>query len=278
MSFSEIGRPTLAQLHAKRTALLAVAAPTLFTFVGVVLIMLHNPVRDTWLWVACWVIALALLVRSDNAVPAVVASRPVPAQMRVAHGVSALALVMIFLALHIANHLMFPAGERTYEAVMKMLRHLYRNDILQPLLVVLFVFQVGTGLFFVWRLTAAPSDRFRTFQIASGVYLAFYVLGHMDSVFIFARTYLGIDTGWGFATGAPTGLIDDSWNIRLVPHYWLGAFFVLAHLAAGARRVMMAHGVSRAFADRFMVGGTVVAGLVATVIMLGMCGMRIQWV
>ena len=41
---------------------------------------------------------------------------------------------------------------------------------------------------------------------------------------------------------------------------------------------MMAHGVSRAFADRFMVGGTVVAGLVATVIMLGMCGMRIQWV
>src|SRR5262249_40062948 len=41
----------------------------------------------------------------------------------------------------------------------------------------------------------APSDRFRTFQIASGVYLAFYVLGHMDSVFIFARTYLGIDTG-----------------------------------------------------------------------------------
>ena len=46
----------------------------------------------------------------------------------------------------------------------------------------------------------------RSFQIASGVYLAFYVLGHMDSVFIFARTYLGIDTGWGFATGAPTGI------------------------------------------------------------------------
>jgi hypothetical protein len=111
---------------------------------------------------------------------------------------------MIFLALHIANHLMFPAGQGTYDAVMKVFRHVYRNDILQPLVVALFFFQVGTGLFFVWRLTAAPSDRFRTFQIASGVYLAFYVLGHMDSVFIFARTYLGIDTGWGFATGAPT--------------------------------------------------------------------------
>src|SRR5262249_27824388 len=172
MSFSEIGNPTVAQLRAKRTALLAVAAPTLFTFVGVVLTMLHDPVPDTWLWVACW---------------------------------AALALLMIFLTLHIANHLMFPAGEGTYDALMKVFRHVYRNDMLQPLVVALFLFlfQVGTGLFFVWRLTVAPSDRFRTFQIASGVYLAFYVLGHMDSVFIFARTYLGIDSGWGFATGAP---------------------------------------------------------------------------
>jgi hypothetical protein len=250
----------------------------LFTFVGVVLTMLHDPVPDTWLWVACWAIALALLLRSDNSVPAVLAPRPIPAPLRVAHGVSALAIVMIFLTLHIANHLTFPAGEGTYNAVMKVFRHVYRNDILQPLVVALFLFQVGTGLFFVWRLTAEPSDRFRTFQIASGVYLAFYVLGHMDSVFIFARTYLGIDTGWGFATGAPTGLVKDPWNIRLVPHYGLAAFFVLAHLAAGARAVMMAHGVSRAFADRFMVGGSVVAGLVATVIMLGMCGMRVRFV
>jgi hypothetical protein len=278
MSFSEIGRPTVAQLRAKRAALLAVAAPTLFVFVGVVLTMLHDPVPDTWLWVACWAIALALLLRSDNSVPAVLAPRPIPAPLRVAHGVSALALVMIFLTLHIANHLTFPAGEGTYNAVMKVFRHVYRNDILQPLVVALFLFQVGTGLFFVWHLTAAPSDRFRTFQIASGVYLAFYVLGHMDSVFIFARTYLGIDTGWGFATGAPTGLVKDPWNIRLVPHYWLGAFFVLAHLAAGARAVMMAHGVSKALADRLMVGGAVLAGLVATVIMLGMCGMRVRFV
>ena len=112
MSFSEIGRPTVAQLRAKRTALLAVAAPTLFTFVGVVLTMLHDPVPDTWLWVACWALALALLLRSDNGVPAVVAPRPVPAPLRVAHGVSALALVMIFLTLHIANHFDVPRGRR----------------------------------------------------------------------------------------------------------------------------------------------------------------------
>ncbi len=278
MSLSGIGRPTAAQLHAKRVALLAVAAPTLFTFAGVVLYMLHDPVPDTWLWVACWAIAFTLLLRSDSGAPARVTARLVPVPLRVAHGVLALVLVMIFLALHIANHLTFPAGAGTYDAVMKVFRHVYRTDILQPVVLALFLFQIGTGLFFVWRLTAAPTDRFCTFQIASGVYLAFYVLGHMDSVFIFARTYLGIDTGWSFATGAPTGLVKDPWNIRLVPHYWLGVFFVLAHLAAGARVVIMAHGVSKVFADRFMDGSTIVAGIVATVIMLGMCGMRVQFI
>jgi hypothetical protein len=272
MSLSGIGRPTAAQLRAKRVALLAVAAPTLFTFAGVVLYMLHDPVPDTWLWVACWAIALTLLLRSDSGAPARVTARLVPVPLR------ALVLVMIFLALHIASHLMFPAGAGTYDAAMKVFRHVYRTDILQPVVVALFLFQIGTGLFFVWRLTAAPTDRFRTFQIASGVYLALYVLGHMDSVFIFARTYLGINTGWSFATGAPTGLVKDPWNIRLVPHYWLGVLFVLAHLAAGARVVVMAHGVSKVFAERFMVGSSIVAGIVATVIMLGMCGMRVQFI
>src|SRR5215469_4355586 len=278
MSFSEIVQPSVAQLRARRAALFAVAAPTLFTFLGVVLTMLHDPVPDIWFWVLCWGLALILLLRSDNAAPAMLMRRAVPAPLRVAHGVAALAIVMLFLALHIANHLTFVAGPETYDSVLRAFRHVYRTNLVQPLLVALFLFQVGTGLFFVWRLTAAPSDRFRTFQIASGVYLAFYVLGHMNSVFIYARTYLGIDTGWRFATGAPTGLVKDPWNIRLVPHYWLGAFFVLAHLAAGARAVIIAHGVRKTFADRFMVAGAVVAAVVATVIMLGMCGMRVQFV
>ena len=41
---------------------------------------------------------------------------------------------------------------------------------------------------------------------------------------------------------------------------------------------MMAHGVSKTFSDRFMISGAVVAGIVATVIMLGMCGMRVEFI
>src|SRR5215813_2745017 len=278
MHFAEILQPTVAQLRAKRMALLAVAAPTLFTFIGVVLSILGDPVPDTWVWVACWVLAVVALFHADRNAPAPANVQPVPAALRVAHGISALLIIGIFLALHISNHLTFLLGHSTYDAVMKMFRHVYRTDVLQPLLVGLFLFQIGSGLYLVWRHTAAPSDRFRSFQIASGVYLAFYVLGHMNSVFIFARTYLGIDTDWNFATGAPTGLIKDSWNIRLLPHYWLGVFFVLSHIAGGTRTVMMAHGASKVFADRFMIGGAITAGIIATAIMLGMSGLRLQFV
>ncbi|HYB08365.1 MAG TPA: hypothetical protein VEJ16_01690 [Alphaproteobacteria bacterium] len=276
MSFSEIDRPTAAQLRAKRAALLAVAAPTLFTFIGVVLYMLHDPVPDTWFWVVCWAVVLAMLWRADNETLVAAKPLPVPAQLRVAHGISAVAIIAIFLALHIANHLTGLIGPSTYDSVMKVFRHVYRTELLQPILVALLFFQIGTGLYFVWRYTVLPTDRFRSFQIASGVYLAFYVLGHMDSVFIYARTYLGIDTGWDFATGAPTGLIKDAWNIRLLPHYWLGVFFVLSHLAAGGRAVMMTHGVRKAIADRFMIAGAITAGIIATLILLAMSGLRVQ--
>jgi hypothetical protein len=36
--------------------------------------------------------------------------------------------------------------------------------------------------------------------------------------------------------------------------------------------------VSKPIADRVMIGGAIVGALIATAIMLGMCGMRVQFV
>src|SRR5260370_888540 len=131
-----------------------------------------------------------------------------------------------------------------------------------PVLVALLLFQVGSGVYLATHSDVRPMDRFRTFQIASGIFLAAYVLGHMNSVFVFARLYLGIDSDWAFAIGAPSGLIKDAWNIRLVPHYGLAVFFVLSHLAAGGRSVLLAHGVGRGFSGRFLIAAPTAAGLV----------------
>jgi hypothetical protein len=278
MALGEIGAPTLAQRRARAIALLAVAAPPLFVFLGVELDMLHVPVPDIWLWVAFWLAMIALVAfrGNDATAPTVVAADP--ARLRVVHGITAFGIVAIFLVLHLSNHLTFILGPDTYRTVMKAVRHVYRQEVLQPLLVALFLFQVGSGVYLATNAVAQPMDRFRTFQIASGIFLAAYVLGHMNSVFVYARLYLGIDSDWAFATGAPAGLVKDAWNIRLVPHYGLGVFFVLSHLAAGVRAVLLAHGVTRRFADRFLIGSATAAGLAAFVIMLGMCGGRLNFV
>jgi len=98
----------------------------------------------------------------------------------------------------------------------------------------------------------------------------------MNSVFIYARAYLQIPTDWNFAIGAPTGLIHDAWNIRLLPHYALGVFFVLSHLASGLRVVLIAHGVDRRHADRLWIAGVAMSIIVSTAIIAGMCGVRVE--
>ena len=55
----------------------------------------------------------------------------------------------------------------------------------------------------VWQYIGREVDLRRTLQIASGAYLLFYIPGHMNSVFIYARAIVGIPTDWNFATGVP---------------------------------------------------------------------------
>ena len=83
------------------------------------------------------------------------------------------------------------------------MRHVYRQEFRQPLLVALFLFQVGSGVYLATH--SGPISRFRTFQIASGIFLAAYLLGHMNSAFVFARLDLGIDSDWALATAASSG-------------------------------------------------------------------------
>lgn len=97
----------------------------------------------------------------------------------------------------------------------------------------------------------------------------------MNSVFLYARTYLGIPTDWNFAIGAPTGLLHDPWNIRLLPHYALGVFLVLSHILSGLRVVLIAHGADLRFMNRLWLAGVVASGAIAAAIIAGMCGVRI---
>jgi hypothetical protein len=256
----------------RRLAYVSVAAPTLYVFVGVVQALAHSPIPDEIVW---WVIWLAIAIWSQLARNSVVAAAPAVGRWRVVHGLTA-AILCLYVLFHITNHLFGLLGPDVHAAVMKIGRMVYRSGVGEPLLVAAMLFQIGTGLYLAWRWSAAPQGLHRTFQVASGAYLSLFILGHMNSVFVYARSFLGIATDWNFAIGAPAGLIHDAWNIRLLPHYALGVFFVLSHLASGLRVVLIAHWADRRSANRLWGAGVAISAIISAAIIAGMCGVRIS--
>ncbi|MBR0873310.1 hypothetical protein JQ633_23345 [Bradyrhizobium tropiciagri] len=257
----------------RRLAYTTVIAPTLFVFVGVVQGMFRSPVPDAWLWCLLWLVVAAVAVLFARNPDDHIASAGT-ARWRVAHGVSA-AVICLFILFHIGNHLAGLLGPQTHAAVMNIGRSVYRMKVVEPLLAALFLFQVASGLRLAWRWSATPQGFFRTFQVASGIYLAVFCVGHMNSVFINARTILLIPTDWTFAVGGPTGLIHDPWNIRLAPHYALGVFFVLSHLLSGLRVVLLAHGGEQRSLNRIWLVGVLASAAIAVAIIAGMGGVRL---
>jgi hypothetical protein len=259
----------------RRLAYLAVAAPTLYVFIGVVLGMTVPDLQDEIVWDTFWLGAAAWCWMASPS-KAHASRPPNSGRLRIAHGIVATILI-VFVSFHLSNHLVGLAGPDLHKTLMKAGRRVYRSPFIEPLLVSCFVFQALSGLSLAWRWSSVPgTDFYRAFQIASGFYLSIFILGHMNSVFVYARLYLKIDSDWAFATGAPTGLIYDSWNIRLLPHYTLGVFFVLTHIASGLRVVLLSHGTRPLVANRLWMGTAGVSAMISATIIFGMCGLRVS--
>lgn len=278
MRYFALTSPSEADLMARRVALAAVAAPPLYVLVGVATWMMEVPGLDTWLVSALWLGAMAAIAMAGSSRPASVAASRSRMALVVAHGVAAALFILLYLALHLGNHLVGLAGEAQHTAVMKALRHFYRSSLGEPLVLGLLFFLLVSGAVLAWAGSRQRADRFRAFQIASGVYLLVAITSHVNAVLNLARVVLKIDTDWAFATGAPAGLIADSWNIRLLPYYLMAVFFAVAHPFSGLRVIMLKHGAGQSVADRMMIGGAVFAALLAIIILIAMCGLRLSFV
>jgi hypothetical protein len=263
------------QIRARRLGLLLVAVPTMYCFFGVVLFMLGSNVPDVWIWTPLWLaIALFISIRSVSSTEQTTNNTYHPA-LRVAHGVVGL-VATIFISFHLFNHMFSLLGESAHAHIMDLGRHIYRSSFIEPIVVLAMLFQATTGLILAWKFSAHKCDFPRLFQVTTGIYMSIFILGHLNSVFIYARTFAGIKTDWNFATGDPIGMINDPWSIRLLPHYALGVFFVLAHLASGLRGILIAHGVNKQNANLTLAILSMGAALVALAIMLGLTGTRIH--
>ena len=261
-------RISSSELRVRRIAHLAVASPSLFVLIGVVFYLLRFPNGDSAFWAILWIAVLATVgwaVRTpDTETCASSTANHIP--LRFAHGTSALLIVLIFLAWHLVNHASAAFSSEFNQAMMISLRKWYRSEFVQPVLVTLMLFQVASGAALFWRATAARGDLWRTLQTSTGAFLIAFIASHLNSVFILGRAVTKVDTNFLWASGAPVGLLPDAWNVRLIPHYSLGVWFVITHMGLGLRGVLLFHKVSVAAADRIAwAAGALGAALAITI-------------
>jgi len=256
----------------RRLAFASVTTPTAFVLLGVVQALLGSSIPDEWIWCSLWASAAVLLVTY----PDEESSPPTPklVRLRVAHGLAG-AIVLVYATFHVINHLFSLVGPEAYNNVMTAGGRIYRSAIVEPILITAMLFQVCSGICLMWRWSAVHADVYRVIQIGSGVYLAIFILGHMNSVFIYARGHLGIPTDWAFASGGTNGLLLDAWNIRLLPHYALGVLLLVVHVISGIRVVLIAHNVRPVIANRLWKAGVLIGLMVTAAVTAGLAGVRL---
>ena len=145
--------------------------------------------------------------------------------LRSLHRASAL-IVIAYAIFHIGNHLSALHGVTTHISIMSTLRVIYRQPVVEGLLLLCVLFQVASGLWMVVRGWAARVGRIAWLQALSGAYLALFLLVHVTAV-LFGRAVLSLDTNFYFAAA---GFHVPPYEWFFAPYYMLAVQALFAHL------------------------------------------------
>jgi hypothetical protein len=230
------------------------------------------------LWCSAWILVAAVTWRhlrtarrSKNSPADSIVDRWIPA-FRVAHGIAAATLLLVFLGAHLANHLVALWSVEAHQSLMKLLRLWYRATWVEPAVLGLCVAMVATGLVLVGFHTRTAGDRYRTVQTATGAYLVAFMLAHTSAV-LWGRS-VHIDTDWLFASGGPAGLLLGT-SYYLIPYYPLAVIAVSTHIALGLRIVALGHRIQPAVAARAAYAISTLGAVAAVVIATALLGVHI---
>jgi hypothetical protein len=242
-----VGMP--ADFRARCVALLAFATPSLYVGFANVGGVLGAPSAVPVAWLIFWTLMAMIALVGSRPSSAASAISPVGhRRLATAHGVSALAILLLFVGPHIGNHLAGFWSGSVHTEIMNAARRVYRDDIVQPILLALIGFQILSGAILVLRRMRMPSDIFGTVQTMCGAYIGVYLLAHMTAVF--AARNAEIDTNWAWLTRPNDSLLASLFKLRLIAHYWVGPIAIVAHVACGLRWVSLQRNVSTATANR----------------------------
>ncbi|MFN4119034.1 hypothetical protein [Acidovorax sp.] len=139
--------------------------------------------------------------------------------LRSLHRASAMVLAL-FITAHVLGHLAGVASAAAHQAVLEALRGIYRQPVVEGVLLACVVFQGGSGLTLLWRGWRQRRGAVAWLQAASGAYLALFLLIHVTAVLVARQN--GVDTNLQFAAA----------GLRTPPQHWFfGPYYFLAVLA-----------------------------------------------
>jgi len=133
----------------------------------------------------------------------------------------------LFITLHFTNHLFALVSPEKHIEIMELVRPIYQNIIVEPLLILSCLIQLIAGIGLVKNKRKDIKNKWDRLQIYSGIYLAFFLLVHPTAIFV-GRYYLNVDTNFWF--GAMVVNISPLYFFYL-PYYFLGILSFFAHIA-----------------------------------------------
>jgi hypothetical protein len=260
--------------RARGIAHLVFATPSLYVGFNNVAGVLHAPSAVPIAWLVFWALVAMTVLPGRGASPTAAAMTPVgPRWLARVHGVSASAILLLFVGPHIANHLAGFWNGPVHIEIMNAVRRVYRDDIVQPMLLTLIGFQILTGTVLVRRRMRMPSDFLGTIQTMSGVYVGVYFLAHVTAVF--AARYAGTDTNWNWLTRPHDSMLVSLSNLRLIAHYWVGPIAIVTHVACGLRMILLQRDTSPAAANRLALALITVGVVISSVILAALLNVHI---
>lgn len=185
-----------------------------------------------------------------------------------AHRITAIALAIFALA-HLLNHLFALDSLAAHKAVQDALRVIYRNAMVEPLLVAALVAQAVSGVALTWR------GRYRRgflnhAQAASGLFITVFLCSHVIATLVSGRALAHIETDFLYASGGRAGLLHSPGSVTLIPYYFLASVAFFTHAGIALRRTLLRK--RSPHANRVGAGVFALGVAVSVLILAALCG------
>lgn len=136
-------------------------------------------------------------------------------------------IITIFTGLHLFNHTCSIFGADSHISTMNTLRLLYRNILVETLLLSAVFVQISSGLKLFKVNRKITTSNFEKLHIWTGLYLAVFFIVHVTAV-LAGRFILHLDTNFYFGVA---GLNTFPFNLFFMPYYALAIISFFGHIA-----------------------------------------------